>query len=393
MRVLMLAWEWPPNVTGGLGVTAAGLARALARRGISVSVLLPPGVCDLGAGRRSRFETDGVDLIPTELVAAQCALDLAPTSGGIAVGSYESISWRATSDYAAAAAVVARHEAFDLIHAHDWMTYPAAQAASGASGKPWLAHLHSLELDRTAGAGRDTSTSIEAIEREGLQQAPLVLCVSKRSAAEVCAAYAIDPAKTRILHGATDTGSAPLPAPDGMDLPLVLFLGRCERQKGPDLVLSAAAALLATGLDFRVEMIGDGSMSRTIRDQIDECGLGDRVQWRASCTHDEVRAAYARADLVVMPSRCEPFGLVALEAARAERCVIISEAAGVREVLPSAPAVDCTDHASLEQSMRCLITQPQERKRLARALFEESKRQGWDQRAIELEAIYQELAS
>ena len=402
----MLAWEWPPRVTGGLGVTAAGLGRALARRGDSVSVLLPAGVASLAAGRRARFETEGVELIPAELVASGSRTAL------LAGSSYAAIEPAQVDEYVSAAMRVAACEPFDLVHAHDWMSFPAAQAAAQQLGRPWLAHLHSLELDRAGGAGRAASQRIEALEREGLRRATRVVCVSAASAEEARRRYGLEPQRLRVLHGAVEgyevhgtqgphathaapgTGSPPRAAPGVAGVAgeaRVLFLGRFEWQKGPDLFLTAVDVLLCQGIGLRAEMIGAGSLSPGVREFIARRGLGERITCPGAGTPAEARAAIERADLLVMPSRREPFGLVALEAAAAGRCVIVAERAGVRELLPSAPALDCRDASALALLMRHLIEAPEERQRIARALQVEARGHDWDRRARELAAIYAEL--
>lgn len=261
--------------------------------------------------------------------------------------------------------------AFDVIHAHDWLTFPAAAAVSAATGRPWVAHIHSTEHDRS---GERINETIAQIERAAVHRAHRVIAVSHLTRNILIDRYGMDPAKCEVVYngveqvvrnGVERIEPVEPTAGIGADEKVVLFLGRVTMQKGPEYFIAAAKRVLEYVKDVKFVVAGAGDqIDQTIR-QASAAGIGDHVTFAGFLHGDEVAEAYRRADVFVMPSVSEPFGIAPLEAVSHDVPVIISKQSGVSEVLTHALKVDFWDiddiadkiigvlrHPSLGRTMR-----------------------------------------
>jgi len=353
MKVLMLGWEYPPHITGGLGNACAGIVRGLGKQGVDVQLVLPAEV------------------------AAQ---------GGYA--GYGHGLLQAVAAHARRAGELARSSAHDVVHAHDWMSAPAGIAAQGAGGRPLVWHVHSTEYDRSP-AGADAR--IVEIEQQGLDAADRVVCVSHYTAGVLRERFRVDPAKLRVVHNGVDERRAGPRAEKTIPEPIVLFLGRVTLQKGPDLFLHAAARVVQSFPRVKFVVAGTGDL---LPGTIEECarlGLARHVHFTGFLEPREVERIFAMADLYVMPSVSEPFGLAPLEALALDTPVILSRQSGVREVLPSALTVDSWDVQGMAEQILALLRSPARRRALARRGKRELEGLRWDAAAARLEDLYAEL--
>jgi glycosyltransferase involved in cell wall biosynthesis len=255
----------------------------------------------------------------------------------------------------------------DVVHAHDWPTFPAGRAAARRAGVPFVAHVHATEYDRCP---RGPDPHVVRVEREGLDAADLVLTVSRYTARALGRRYGVDPAKVRIVPNGLD---APLRRPAarprprrGRD-PVVLFLGRITAQKGPARFLEAAEIVARAEPRARFVMAGTGDLFAAMVERSAERGLGDRLRFTGFLEGADVARAYRGADVFAMPSVSEPFGIAALEAVAHGVPVVLSRRSGVAEVLPSAVRVDPRDAGALARAILDVLRDPAgARRRLAR---------------------------
>ena len=337
----MLGWEFPPLISGGLGVASEGLATALAKK-VQLSLILP--------GMEASPPEGPIRIISTSHAAHGPYLDANPTDT-----LYQGDLEQKVMNYAFEAREKSQQIPFDIIHAHDWMTAIAGLRIRKQSGKPLVFHVHSLTYDR---AGPDEKGWIHDVEKQILQEADLVIAVSHYTR-EICINhYKADPAKIVAIHN----GIAPIetyrtakPFPDK----LVLFLGRMTRQKGPIHFLKIARAVLAQNTNVRFAMAGTGDRLHALMAGSVRLGIADRCHFTGFLGREEVHRLLSMADVYCMPSVSEPFGLSALEAAQFGVPTVISKQSGVAELLPESEIADALDTKAMAQSiLKQLDTEP-----------------------------------
>jgi len=292
--------------------------------------------------------------------------------------------------YARAVLALAQRESFDVIHAHDWMTFPAALLLQERTQKPLVVHFHSCEAERR---GPLAKADVRAIEQAALDAAERVLCVSEASARTLRAHYAVQFAKVRVVHNAyaplAPAGSAR--AKDGK-APVVLYVGRLSEQKAPDVFLKAAARVRARHPGARFVLAGDGELYPELKTLARELELGRALCFTGFVDGPELAATYAGADVYVLSSAAEPFGISALEALSLGVPSIVPRTAGVTEVVRSVLRFEAGDVEGLADKIVALLERPALRGELARAGLREVRKIRWDRPARALRAIYDELA-
>ncbi len=293
--------------------------------------------------------------------------------------------------YASLAVELAGGEAFDVVHAHDWMTYPAGIAVSSATGKPLVIHVHSTEFDR---AGDNVNQQVYDIERMGMHAAARVVAVSHLTRRIVTSRYGVPDEKVRVVYNATE-----LPAdaqgpmrPIAQDEKIVLFLGRLTMQKGPDYFLQAARKVVDKFPKVRFVMAGSGDMIRRCIEMCAELKLGSHVTFTGFLRGGDVDRVFQMADLFVMPSVSEPFGIAPLEAISHNVPVIISKQSGVSEVLTHALKVDFWDVDEMANKVLAVLRHPPLQKTLRQHGQIELRKLSWHDSAEKLSGIYREVA-
>jgi len=257
-------------------------------------------------------------------------------------GTYEGNLMEEVARYALIASALALKENFDVIHAHDWLTYPAGIAAKKSSGKKLVVHMHATEFDRTGG---NVNQQVYDIERQGMKEADAVITVSNLTRNIVIEKYGINPDKVFTVHNAVDqdnmrnyNGSQKY-----FEEKLVTFLGRITFQKGPDYFIEAAYKVLQKDDHVRFAMAGSGDMLLRMIKRVAQLHIADKFHFTGFLKGNDVDHIFAMSDVFVMPSVSEPFGIVPLEAMRSSVPVIISRQSGVAEVLHHALKVDFWD--------------------------------------------------
>lgn len=408
MRVLELGWEYPPRISGGLGTACEGIVRGLSAVGVDVLLVLPRLAGGEAAGDAevlgaADLEARGLGRVAVQTVASplrpyltaadyRAATERAPLQGGYGPDLRAEVQ-----RYAAVIGDLARTAPFDVIHAHDWMTFPAALAARAASGKPFVAHLHASEWDRAGAAG---DPEIRRIEAEGLAAADLVVCVSHFTRRIVERHYPVPGERIRVVHNAVRRtapdaaraarGTARGAGPRRSGPPTVLFLGRLTRQKGPAFFIEAAELVHAARPDVRFLVAGDGDLKAQLVESSAAHGLARNVFFTGFLGPEDVERAYGEADVYVMPSVSEPFGIAPLEALALDVPVIVSRQSGVAEALPSAPKVDYWDVRDLAGKVLLLLERPELREALVASGQRDLERLRWETAAERLVLVFQE---
>lgn len=375
MKVLMLGWEFPPVIAGGLGVACKDLSKGLQAEGTDITFVMPSvpqGASSPFAKLRGANEVDikirRVDSILTpymnETTYHESVFRVRKNHPATLYGNNigEEIE-----RYTKAAAQIAREEPHDVIHAHDWMTFRAAIQAKKRSKKPMVAHVHATEYDRTGGKPNEY---IKRVEQEGLDSADHIITISDYMKRQIIKHYGAPAGKISVIHWGIDpewvTQAPRAKSPFANREQVVLFLGRMTLQKGPDYFVQAAKDVLKFAPKTRFVMAGDGDMMGRIINSVIDAGMQDRFSFTGFLRGDDVRKAYQLADCYVMPSVSEPFGLVALEAIASGVPVILSKTSGASEVVKNALRVDFWDtkmmaskiigvlrHKTMSQEMRC----------------------------------------
>ncbi|MEL6133765.1 MAG: glycosyltransferase family 4 protein, partial [Bacteroidota bacterium] len=284
---------------------------------------------------------------------------------------------------------IARDKDFDLIHAHDWMTFLAGLELKALYDKPLVLHIHSLTYDRQ---GPETRGWVYELERHAMTQADAIIPVSNYTADIITRYYGIDPAKLFPVHN----GIAPKVAyrtPKPFSEKLVVFLGRITGQKGPDYFYQAAKKLLQRDPQVRFIVAGKGDLIDPMIRQTAKDHLGDRIHFTGFLEPDRATDMLSMADLYIMPSVSEPFGLSALEAAQMNVPCIISETSGVAEVLPHAIQISYEKTDTMARMMYALLHDDEWRHRIIQGQVADLKHVAWKKSAKEVMRIYLQTLS
>lgn len=409
MNIFMLGWEFPPFISGGLGTACYGLTKAMSELGHHVIFVLPQPVAGTApthvklktptseqamAAYRSytlrEFQnvefraipstlqpyvspdpgteaivTGGREITSADLVVpagGRSAADT-PTSilsgprGGFTPGQYGGDMFCEAQRYAEIAVILARGESFDVVHAHDWMTYPAGLAVSRALRKPLVVHIHSTEFDRS---GEHVNQAIYDIEREGMHVADRVIAVSSLTKNIVTSRYGVPEHRVEVVYNAIDNNGHhyETPPPISKEEKIVLFLGRITMQKGPEYFLAAAKKVLEFNKNVRFVMAGTGDMTKRMIELAAELGIGQKVVFTGFLRGNDVARIFKMADLYVMPSVSEPFGIAPLEALSHDVPVLISKQSGVSEVLTHVLKVDFWDIHEMANKIVAVLRHP-----------------------------------
>ncbi len=294
--------------------------------------------------------------------------------------------------YTDLAVKLGRTEQFDVIHAHDWMTYPAATAVARATGKPLVVQVHSTEFDRSGG---QVNKRVCNIERTGMRQADKVICVSYLTRNIVMKRYGVPKEKIEVVYNAVDLppegdwGMKPI----GRNEKIVLFLGRVTMQKGPEYFLRAAKKVVEKFQDVRFVMAGSGDMIKECIQLAADLKLGQYVTFTGFLRGEDVQRVFEMADLYVMPSVSEPFGIAPLEALSHNVPVIISKQSGVSEVLTHVLKVDFWDTDEMANKVLAVLRHEPLRNTLRQQGQFELEKFSWRDSAMKLKRIYKQLIS
>ncbi len=444
----MLGWEFPPHISGGLGTACYGMTRGLDELGVDVCFVLPTAVPSGGGGHvqvrspsdvpaKTALVTDEVSHVfehvelhqvdavlrpydrpelqervvqqqierqlrrqRTEEVAApetghqqvMQALDAGKPKSVVQGGAgahYSGDLMHQVQRYARLAVEISRGEAFDVIHAHDWMTYPAGMAVAAASGRPLVVHVHSTEFDRS---GDNVNQQVYEIERTGMHVATRIVAVSHLTRSICVNRYGVSPDKIDVVYNATEhlpgNGEQWQLKPIGRDEKIVLFLGRVTMQKGPEYFLQAARKVADKFPAVRFIMAGSGDMMTRCIQLVADLKLGSHVTFTGFLRGADVDRVFRMADLYVMPSVSEPFGIAPLEALSRNVPVIISKQSGVSEVLTHVLKVDFWDVEEMANKILAVLKHSALQSTLRQHGAIELRKLSWVDSAKQLQKVY-----
>ncbi|MBQ5395999.1 MAG: glycosyltransferase [Alistipes sp.] len=428
----MFGWEFPPHIAGGLGTACYGMTRGLARNDVEVIFVMPRASGDEDErfvkvvnasdveARYCDSKIEGADDIMRKISFIHIDSNMVPYISPEEFETYregyertgkkfwerEGDSWtqrytfsgkyganlmEEVARYAVVAAEVARQleGQFDVIHAHDWLTYFAGIAAKRVSGKPLVVHMHATSFDRSSSDNIDTR--VYEIERAGMAAADRVIAVSNLTRNIVIEKYNIPAERVVTVHNAVRFAEKENEVPErGVDDKIITFLGRITFQKGPDYFVEAAAKVLKRVPNVRFVMAGSGDMMNHVIRRVARLGIADRFHFTGFLKGDDVHKMFQLSDVYIMPSVSEPFGISPLEAMRANVPSIISKQSGVAEVLDYAVKVDYWDVDAMADAIYGFVKYPALSKMFAEKGLEEVTGLKWNNAAAKIKTIYQD---
>ena len=428
MRVLMFGWEFPPHIAGGLGTACYGIVKGLAYNGVQTMFVMPSAS---GDEDRSAADIINASEIPVEVSSTMNVDDFLDKVQFVHIGTnmvpyldpaefhslveedrkrqvrdfsihygqtykfsgkYGSNLMEEVARYAMVGGTIAMtHKGeFDVIHAHDWLTYMAGIAAKRLSGKPLVVHVHATSFDRSSDNNIDTR--VYDIEKRGMEAADRVITVSDLTRNIVITKYGIDPSKVVTVHNAVDfSGRSEIQVERGVKEKVVTFLGRITFQKGPEYFIEAAAKVLEKCKNVRFVMAGSGDMmNRSIR-QVARLGISDRFHFTGFLRGAEVQKMFALSDVYVMPSVSEPFGISPLEAMRSGVPSVISRQSGAAEVLKYAFKVDFWDVDAMADEIYALLQYPALADFASKYGYDEVNTLKWNNAAAKIKSVYESV--
>lgn len=389
----MFGWEFPPHISGGLGTASYGLTKGMAAIGeTDILFVVPKAYGDedadianvIGAGNIPlNYNSLAFNEIKGKIDFIEVHSNIVPytdpeefwkiknkktnrdewlvetdSQGKINfTGKYGPGLLDEIAKYALVASVIARDNTFDIIHAHDWLTYPAGIVAKSVSGKPLVIHVHATDFDRSRG---NINPDVYAIEKKGMDAADKIIAVSNLTRNTIIEKYHISPDKVVTVHNAVEPVdiTRETQKKKGVEEKLVTFLGRITMQKGPEYFIEAAARVLQKMPGVRFVMAGSGDMMEKMIRLAAGKKIADRFHFTGFLKGDDVTDMLRMSDVYVMPSVSEPFGISPLEAMQSNVPVIISHQSGVAEILTHAIKVDYWDIDAMADAIYGILNYP-----------------------------------
>ena len=417
MKVLMFGWEFPPHISGGLGTASYGLTKGFVQQGdVEIKFCIPK---PYGDEDNSFLRIVAMNSVP--IVWKDVNYDYVNSRIGNVMtpeeyyryreNIYSDFSYMHTNElgcmefaggypdnlhdeinnYSIIAGVVARTEEFDIIHSHDWLTYPAGIHAKQVSGKKLVIHVHATDFDRSRG---NVNPTVYAIEKNGMDNADHIFCVSELTRRTVIEKYHQHPDKVSTLHNAVTPLSqdildiVPKKIPDEK---VVTFLGRITMQKGPEYFVEAAAQVLKKTKNIRFCMAGSGDMMNDMIRLVAQRGISDRFHFPGFMRGRQVYECLKASDVYIMPSVSEPFGISPLEAMQCDVPTIISKQSGCAEILDKCIKTDYWDINAMADAIYSICNND--------SLYEYLKVEGrkevdsitWEDVALRLRRMYEKV--
>ena len=426
MRVLMFGWEFPPHISGGLGTACYGLTKGLSYfDDMDILFVVPKAFGDedqsklrlIGANdvvlseqnihyqdlmEKIRFMEVNSNIIPytdpeeyfklleqdksgkKQFVHARFSGKLEFT-GGYGANLYQEIA-----NYAAVATDIAAAQDFDVIHSHDWLTYPAGMAAKQVSGKPLVVHVHATDFDRSGG---NVNPGVYEMEKRGMEAADKVITVSNLTRNTVIHNYGIAADKVVTVYNAVDpvVQQENIIVKKGFDEKIVTFLGRITMQKGPEYFIEVAKKVLQKMDNVRFVMAGSGDMMIKMIWHATSLRIMDKFHFTGFLRGDDVYRMFSLTDVYVMPSVSEPFGISPLEAMQSNVPVIISHQSGVAEILKHAIKVDFWDIDAMADAIYGILNYEALSRTFKKYGKEEVENLKWENSARKVREVYTTL--
>ena len=416
MKALMFGWEFPPHILGGLGTASYGLTKGMWECGdMDITFVIPK---PHGDEDKSFAKIIGTSQVP--IAWRDVNRDYIESRIGNVMSAdqyyrlrdhiYADFNYMRTNDlgciefsgrypdnlleeinnYSICAGVIARAEEFDIIHSHDWLTYPAGIHAKQVTGKPLVIHVHATDFDRSRG---NVNPTVYNIERDGMLNADHIITVSNLTRNTVIEKYGIDPAKVTTVHNAVTPLSDELLNVQASKPKekVVTFLGRITMQKGPEYFVEAAARVLKNNHNVRFVMAGSGDMMNKMITLAAERGIADRFHFPGFQKGKQVYEMLKASDVYIMPSVSEPFGISPLEAMQMGVPSIISKQSGCAEILTNVIKTDYWDIDAMADAIYSIVTYPAMYEQLREDGLYEVNQITWDKAGAKVIDIYRRV--
>ncbi len=426
MKVLMFGWEFPPHISGGLGTASYGLTKGLyAAGGVDILFVVPKAYGDEDQSMLRVLGASEVDIrkhfyhfeeLKSQMTYLEVHSDIVPYTDPdefwqLKRKEVSSERWYVQTDekgrlpfsgkygsdlldeiarYALVASVIAAGNDFDVIHAHDWLAYPAGMAAKQVSGKPLVIHVHATDFDRSRG---NVNPQVYEIEKRGMDAADRIIAVSNLTRNTIIEKYHIPPEKVITVYNAVEPLQLDKKNLRKRSVPdkIVTFLGRITMQKGPEYFVEAAVRVLQKMNNVRFVMAGSGDMMQKMVSLVASEKIANHFHFTGFLKGDDVYNMLALSDVYVMPSVSEPFGISPLEALQSDVPVIISHQSGVAEVLTHALKVNYWDIDAMADAIYGVLNYPALTKMFRKYGKEEVNRLKWENSARKVIEIYESL--
>lgn len=421
MKVLMFGWEFPPHISGGLGTACYGLVKGMAHHHQDIIFVVPKlwgdedsladfvNASDVQIDyRERRFKEIWKNLTYLEVSSFlvpylgpeefekftdKSLHDRTDVEDSILAnkfefsGAYGKDLIMEVSRYALVAGQIAKDREHDIIHAHDWLAFPAGIAAKRISGKPLIIHVHATEFDRS---GENVNKRVYEIERSGMEESDHIIAVSQLTKNIIVSKYDIPAEKVTVIHNAVlDTSIINRISRKKVPEKIVTFLGRITFQKGPEYFIEAANKVIQRDSNVRFVMAGSGDLLNRMITRVAELRIATKFHFTGFLKGDDVDEMYAISDVYVMPSVSEPFGISPLEAVRHNTPVIISKQSGVAEVLKNAIKIDFWDIDAMADAIFALLHYDGISKMFREMGSQELKKLKWEHVAEKVITLYQ----
>ena len=428
MKVLMFGWEFPPHISGGLGTACRGLTKGLTELGgVDILFVVPKAFGDENHAGIQLIGTNNVALTQKEIQLddTRKKINCFEVDSGIIPYASEEEFWKLKSgkysrdtrfikigegykidfsgsyggnlfqevkNYALVSEIIAENNSFDIIHAHDWLAYPAGIAARNISGKPLVIHVHSTEFDRSRG---NINPNVYAIEREGMENAAKIVAVSNFTRNTIIEKYHMPPQKVVTVYNAVEslTSTGRTISKRVLNEKIVTFLGRITMQKGPEYFIEVANLVLKKMNNVRFVMAGSGDLMNAMITRAAELKITDKFHFTGFLHGDDVFRMFEMTDVFIMPSPSEPFGIAALEAMQSGVPVIISNQSGVAEIFKNAIKIDFWDTHAMADAIYGLLNYPSLSKMLKKEGKKEVRNLKWKSSAEKVYKIYKNVLS
>ena len=417
MKALMFGWEFPPHILGGLGTASFGLTRGMSKQSdMEITFVMPKPRGDEDQSFLRMIGTNNTPIVWKNVswddvnqhignyMNPQLYFDLrnhiyadfsylfTNDLGCIEFsGRYPGNLLEEINNYSIVAGVIARTIKADIIHSHDWLTYPAGIHAKAVTGKPLVIHVHATDFDRSRGK---VNPQVYGIEKDGMDHADHIITVSNLTRNTVIEKYHQDPRKVTTVHNAVEPLSPEIEAigsKKGTKDKVITFLGRITMQKGPEYFVEAAARVLKKAGNVRFVMAGSGDMMNQMIRLAAQRNISDKFHFTGFMKGIQVYEVLKSSDVYVMPSVSEPFGISPLEAMQCGVPTIISKQSGCAEILNKTIKTDYWDIEAMADAMYSIITYPS----MYEYLKEEGKKEvdaiTWEDAGLKVRQIYNQV--
>lgn len=425
MKILMLGWEFPPNISGGLGTACYGIVEGMSTfKNVHLTFVIPTSSHKIKSNNFELLSADKIEIEKSYLNLSQDTIELFKFESRLLPylwpepdkienktdpqvldlhnnetlaktfsfsGKYDAGLFDEIYKYSIVAKTLAKTVEHDVIHAHDWLTFPAAVEAKITSGKPLVLHIHSTDFDRSGGK---VNKAIFEIEKKGMEYAEHIITVSNLIKDRVINQYGIPENKvTTVYNAISPKTSQSIKKKSKSTAPkTVTFLGRITIQKGPSYFVELAKKVLSYDENVRFIMAGNGDLMEEIIELVVNSGISDKFLFAGFLVESEVDEMFSKSDIFVMPSVSEPFGIVPLEAMQANVPVIISKQSGVAEIIHSAIKTDFWDINAMADAVVAILKHKTLNKSLVKGANKELSKISWKKTASDIINVYSKIS-